>query len=435
MFHTSLYQKEPKLTYALNALGHMVNILDVEKGLACNCRCPKCNEKLVAKLGQGGRQPHFAHQKDSECQGSYMSALHIMAEQIIFENKSVMAPTYKSISSKTLTFTKVEVEKRVDRKDLQPDIVGETEDGLRWVIEIKNTHEVDKAKIRKIRESNITCFEIDVSKQTLEKLKSFLLESTESREWINNPNYDQLYPEIQEVITPSINYNNITVRNLEKSIEEYLKDKNYSVRPINECLSLCNYRPFWGNCIYKLGVDKYNNELYVVCNKMKRLKDEMEYLDISHNDASIDEAPPTYQPLSAIISNKHNLLQKREVKHTPSISVPKTDDLPFDRYWTIDDYFNQLKLTRSYEKEPGHSTEIVVCDRTDKEIILVYKEVISLYSHHIDIITVNNGDLTKKTVADFINENMALSSYRYRLKSMKRYSTQISSVSYEDPPF
>lgn len=183
-------QKEPPLTYALNALGKMVCIDSVERGLACHCHCPKCNEPLEAKLGYGGRQPHFAHKKDSDCHGFYMTALHKMAEQIIEEEKAVMVPECKGIPRQRLSFTQVEIEQRVERKDLQPDIVGVTEDGLRWIIEIRNTHEVDEAKKAKIIESNITCLEIDVREQTLENLKSFLLNSTEKKEWINNPNYD-----------------------------------------------------------------------------------------------------------------------------------------------------------------------------------------------------------------------------------------------------
>ena len=82
--------KEPKLTYALDSSDKMVHIASVERGLSCNCRCPKCNEFLVAKLGhEGGRQSHFAHRKGSDCHGSYMSALHKLAEQIIEEENQL----------------------------------------------------------------------------------------------------------------------------------------------------------------------------------------------------------------------------------------------------------------------------------------------------------------------------------------------------------
>lgn len=185
-------RKEPKLTYALDSSEKMVHISSVPRGLSCNCRCPECNEPLVAKLGrEGGRQAHFAHRKGSDCHGSYISALHKLAEQIVEEEKAVMVPSYKDIDKQKLEFEKVEVEQRVDRKDLQPDLVGITSDGLRWFIEIRYTHEVDETKRAKLIESEITCLEIDVREQTLEGLKSFLLESTESRKWINNPIYDK----------------------------------------------------------------------------------------------------------------------------------------------------------------------------------------------------------------------------------------------------
>lgn len=186
-------RKEPKLTYALDEHERMVSINAVERGLKCNCCCPKCKEHLVAKLGkEGGRQPHFAHKKDSDCHGAYMTAIHLMAEQIIQEKKAIMLPAFNIVKARKISFVKVELEKRIERKDLQPDIVAETEDGKRWIIEIRNTHEVDDKKKTKIVESGITCLEIDVREQKLENLESFILTSSENREWINNTNYEQL---------------------------------------------------------------------------------------------------------------------------------------------------------------------------------------------------------------------------------------------------
>ena len=219
---------EPILTYALDSSDKMVHIGSVERGLSCNCRCPKCNESLEAKLGHGGRQAHFAHKKDSDCHGAYMSALHKLAEQIIEEEKAVMVPKYKDIDKQKLEFEKVEVEQRVERKDLQPDIVGVTSDGLRWFIEIRNTHEVDEAKRAKLIESNITCLEIDVREQTLENLKSFLLESTESREWINNPNYESQIAEAKRVKVSQVE--RLLLDNQEFVIPEYGK---YEIQKIH----------------------------------------------------------------------------------------------------------------------------------------------------------------------------------------------------------
>lgn len=200
---------EPLLTYALDSSGKMVHIKDVVNGRKCNCRCPQCNEPLDAKQGNGGHQPHFAHQGGSDCQGAYMTALHKLAEQIIEEEKAVMAPSYEIIGEQKLLFKEVEVEQRVDRSDMQPDLVGITEDGKRWIVEIRNTHEVKKEKRKKISDNNITCLEIDVRNQELDKnkLRTFLLESAENREWINNPNYDDEIEKIhRNIVSQVANY-------------------------------------------------------------------------------------------------------------------------------------------------------------------------------------------------------------------------------------
>ena len=167
----NMRNKDPKLTYALKS-GILVHIDSVESGNACNCICPKCQKSLCAKKKRklDGHQSHFAHSKDSDCHGYYMTTLHLLAEQIIQEEKAVMAPAYKEIKEQRLSFKKIEVEQRNERKDLQPDVVGETDDGLRWFIEIRNTHEVDEVKKKKLIESNITCLEIDVRGQFLENL-------------------------------------------------------------------------------------------------------------------------------------------------------------------------------------------------------------------------------------------------------------------------
>ncbi len=137
------------LTYALNKQDKMVYIEKVRRGRACGCRCPFCEEPLDAKIGYGGHTPHFAHQNDKKCKKAYMTALHMLAEQIIEEEKAVMFPVYKEIEGKKMTFKDVEVERRKERKDLQPDIVGVSEDGLRWAIEIRNTHEIKPLKLKK----------------------------------------------------------------------------------------------------------------------------------------------------------------------------------------------------------------------------------------------------------------------------------------------
>lgn len=525
--------KEPKLTYALDSSDKMVHIGSVERGLSCNCRCPKCNEFLVAKLGhEGGRQAHFAHRKGSDCHGSYMSALHKLAEQIIEEEMTVMLPAYKEIGKQKLEFEKVEVEQRVERKDLQPDVVGVTCDGLRWFIEVRNTHEVDEAKRAKLIESNITCLEIDVREQTLENLKSFLLESAEGREWINNPNYEAQIEEAKRVkvsrvekllfdtkafvipaygkyksqkihfdklsvvhksddglfvrvkaystegipyifnigaqgaldtIIPllqnqpdcnelAINadsvYSDSTIRSCfldtkwqyhsqsekehEAEIREYRSNPQYEVRPQTDCYSKCKYRPFLGKCIYSKTIIFHRGIDYVVCNKGERQKDEngvsscnlnsIYHPSLDTRSQSLDEAFRENSIRERNYTKISQIKPKREASIVQPPNEPIQDALPFDRFWTIDEFYTQLQSTGSYDTEDGLLAEVVKYDRTDDGILLLYRdsaEVRTYCPFHLVIIKVSNGNLLRNRVADFTNRKAAQDSYYMRLRTMR----------------
>ena len=187
-----MYSRE--IPYALNTSDELVSINSIVisglKGLACNCRCPKCKEPLEARIGKGIRTPYFAHSKHSNCHGAIMTILHRLSIDFVEKHKVVMAPNYHFNPPRKLKFIKVEVEKREDRNDMQPDIVGITIDGKRWAIEIRNTHEVDNEKAKKIIESGLACFEIDVRKQSVDTLEDFLINQTDCRKWIYYPYYD-----------------------------------------------------------------------------------------------------------------------------------------------------------------------------------------------------------------------------------------------------
>ena len=511
-------QKDPKLTYALDALGKMIYIgnVDVEKrGLSCNCRCPKCNEPLEAKLGyEGGRQAHFAHTKGSDCHGSYMTALHKLAEQIIEEEKAVMAPAYKEIGRQRLSFVQVEVEQRVERKDLQPDIVGITADGLRWAIEIRNTHEVKETKTAKLVESNITCLEIDVREQKLEDLKSFILESAENREWINNPNYDAQIDESnrkrvskvekyllgcteltipayedydsrkisiketfvlsktddmffsqvkvlssdgipyifnigsQDILETNINihreheadcnelsivtdnisledviyssaldlswsYHFVTEKEQEEKAKKFRNNPKYEVKPSLCCISECK-RSYKGKCIYKKDIITLKSVSYVVCDKEKRLRDEEDYQlhQRNRNDDS-ERTPHVKLPI---------VKQETEKSQVHSQGKASTEKLPFEKFWTIDEYYEYLMSSNSYETEKGHYFEIMKCDKAGDKILLLYKtpvEVKTITPYHIAVISTDNGNMIRNDVAVFTNQNSAINSYYERLSSSR----------------
>ena len=189
------HEIEPPLTHALNEHGELKYVREVPIGDACGCICPKCKEPLIAKhCYNEGKIPHFAHVSGKVCIGAQMSANHLRAQQIIVENKSVMASAYKNyngtVSARQLVFVDVKSEERNEWEGIRPDVYGITADGNKWAVEIYYTNRVDIDKESKIKELGVSCLEIDISNQTFDSLEDFLLNTDDYRWWVNNPNYD-----------------------------------------------------------------------------------------------------------------------------------------------------------------------------------------------------------------------------------------------------
>lgn len=95
-----MYHKE-LLIYAIDSQNNFVYVDNVAKGLACNCYCPACKERLVAKNGGTKRIHHFAHASGVDCEGAYETMLHQLAKirvQEAFLNKSEFYIQFKHTS-------------------------------------------------------------------------------------------------------------------------------------------------------------------------------------------------------------------------------------------------------------------------------------------------------------------------------------------------
>lgn len=154
-------------------------------GEACGCTCPECDSKLIAKNKGQHNQHHFAHVGGSDCVGAVESALHLMAKEILSEGKKIMLPRYPLQVGGVRLFQSIEVESNDKELSLRPDCVGDTAGQKLWV-EFKRSHEVDTDKAAKIKSAKIECVEIDINKCPLDplKMKEFLEESSENRQWI-----------------------------------------------------------------------------------------------------------------------------------------------------------------------------------------------------------------------------------------------------------
>lgn len=190
---------ELKLTYALDKNGALVDINQVPRGLECECKCPDCNAQLIARKGNK-RQAHFAHYGDTDCKGARMTALHMLAQEIIQEEKKIRTPHYKEYyedESKIIEFSSVELETRFKTQDVdrRPDCVGVVESKGRsttvW-IEIKVTHGIDEEKKRDIELLEAICMEVNLldllhTHYTKESVREALFNEHKNKNWINYP--------------------------------------------------------------------------------------------------------------------------------------------------------------------------------------------------------------------------------------------------------
>lgn len=165
-----------ELTFALKE-GKIVHISEVEQGLGCECNCPHCGSALIARKGNI-RSHHFAHHNALDCDTGMETAIHLLAKEIIKDEKCLYVPSYflkmehedkngrnfaasSYLPSECLQFSDVKLEQH--NEDYVPDITALTETE-EWVdIEILVTHKVDEHKALRQRQRGKTMIEIDLS--------------------------------------------------------------------------------------------------------------------------------------------------------------------------------------------------------------------------------------------------------------------------------
>ncbi|MGN0830610.1 MAG: competence protein CoiA family protein [Candidatus Ornithospirochaeta sp.] len=253
--------------YALNENGEPIHINQIDKshnGLACNCTCPICGESLIARKGNGGKAPHFAHKQDSPCSHpEYIKQtnIHAMAEQIFLEEKEIELPSLSSQAGNYIAYffqggkwqiEEVELEKKIS--DFIPDIILK-KGNIILLVEIYVTHAVDENKKNKIIEANLPVIEIDLSEFvhediTKEELRLHLREITRIN-WIHLP----------FAIPKIINFNKtkktyqISMPNLE--IKDCPLSRNVTKETCNNCPFFVGSNDDHVDCLYSFTLSKF----------------------------------------------------------------------------------------------------------------------------------------------------------------------------------
>ena len=163
---------------AIDSDGKSVYIDDVPNGKKCGCFCKECGCALVAKQGNV-KAHHFAHANGNDSIKCSQTALHLLAKEIVAEEKRIPV-----VANGAITFVSVEfVEQEKNLGDIRPDLYAEFQ-GKAIAVEIYVSHAVDEEKINKIKSCGITTFEIDLSKlffETREEVKQAVYDTANIR--------------------------------------------------------------------------------------------------------------------------------------------------------------------------------------------------------------------------------------------------------------
>lgn len=218
-----------KLPYGLQG-DRLKHISEVERGLACNCTCPACQHRLIARQG-AVVQHHFAHQGEA-CRYGLETILHMAAKQVLADKRMIVLPSLPNLTNpqygvivsfgprslaaisveipeqpppRVYTLDDVQLEKSMG--SIRPDLIVHIQ-GKPLLIEITVTHGVDGLKLARIRSLGIGALEINLSKQprdiTPEILERAVITSVENKRWLYNPKAEQQLRERQHRSTKRI---------------------------------------------------------------------------------------------------------------------------------------------------------------------------------------------------------------------------------------
>lgn len=188
-------------SFALDKVGRVRSVDEVDRGLSCECVCPACGERVLARQGEV-REWHFAHASGADCAAGAESALHLAAKQVLLESGGMVLPAMSVSESITLPdgrmgrgtasrnevwvdFSSVQVEQPVGT--IKPDVMAVLGRTMLFV-EIAVTHFIDADKQAVIDQLGVPTVEVDLSEFVREKLgwddvRNIVVDGVAQKQW------------------------------------------------------------------------------------------------------------------------------------------------------------------------------------------------------------------------------------------------------------
>lgn len=184
--------------FGLDKFNLLRHVSEVERGLACDCRCVVCREPLVARQGDV-REHHFAHASNREpCRSDHESLLHRYAKQLIEMSGCVTVPMTEPVANhlgvvpgqpatQLCDFASVDVE--ISLGTVRPDLLVTTADGVVLAIEVAYSSFCTPDKVGEFRAQGLPVLEIDLSRFTPEQfdphhVQFAVLHAIDTKTWL-----------------------------------------------------------------------------------------------------------------------------------------------------------------------------------------------------------------------------------------------------------
>jgi competence protein CoiA len=184
--------------FALHTSKRFVHITEVERGLACDCRCAICGEVVLARHGDV-REHHFAHSSNAEpCASNYESDLHRFAKRVIVEAGGLVVPLTPAAAqilgfgddqALSILLACAGIEEEVAIGDRRPDLLAATTAGVSVAIEIAYSSFCDLEKRQAYENMQLPALEIDLRAFTpsafdVAQVKRAILEDVTCKGWL-----------------------------------------------------------------------------------------------------------------------------------------------------------------------------------------------------------------------------------------------------------